>query len=77
MIYRLVDFTATIVATHSSSSSSSSPRGGRQSGCGGGKDDGRGALSKRITLCGPTKTNSATDPRSATYPSRPRPRSGE
>lgn len=28
-------------------------------GYGGGKDDGRSALRKRITLCGPTKTNRA------------------
>lgn len=70
MIYRLVDFTATIVATHPPA-----PTTGRttvlQSGCGGGKDDGRGALSKRITLCGPTKTNSATDPRSDHLPLPP------
>lgn len=70
MIYRLVDFTATIVATHPPA-----PTTGRttvlQSGCGGGKDDGRGALSKRITLCGPTKTNSATDPRSDHLPLAP------
>lgn len=30
-------------------------------GYGGGKDDGRSALRKRITLCGPTKTNRARD----------------
>lgn len=32
---------------------------GRGGGYGGGKDDGRSALRKRITLCGPTKTNRA------------------
>lgn len=30
-----------------------------EGGYGGGKDDGRSALRKRITLCGPTKTNRA------------------
>jgi len=33
--------------------------GGPGGGYGGGKDDGRSALRKRITLCGPTKTNRA------------------
>lgn len=78
MSYRLADSTAAVPllppeddGTRAGTKEGRGWRGeGGGGGYGGGKDDGRSALRKRITLCGPTKTNRARGSSDPLHPPR-------